>query len=327
MPFFLQTLMSWLEKGIFIFSLLFNTLDKMIRRLILTSLCCLFGLIGLAQEEIPLYTGAIPNAKFSTIKELKRPDLSVSNVVQPTLTIFLPPADKANGTAVIICPGGGYETLVMKREGYDIAEAFNKMGVTAFVLKYRLPSTETMTNPAIGPLQDAQQAIKTTRQRATEWNVDPKQIGIMGFSAGGHLAATAGTHFQQAVIDNPESINLRPDFMILVYPVISLSTEIGSSKSRKNLLGDSPKPDQLQLFSNELHVNKLTPPTFLTHASDDSRVPVKNSLVFYEALHQNGIPADLHIYSKGEHGFPKTPAFDEWFGRIRHWLVGSGFVE
>ncbi|QMW04178.1 alpha/beta hydrolase [Spirosoma foliorum] len=298
----------------------------MIRKLLLSGYCCLSALIGLAQQEIPLYTGPIPNAKQSDVHEIKRPDQSVSNVVQPTLTIFLPSKEKVTGAAVIVCPGGGYETLVMKREGFDIADAFNKLGVAAFVLKYRLPSEKTMIDPSIGPLQDAQQALKIIRQRATEWGLDSKRVGIMGFSAGGHLAATAGTHFQQPVIDNPEAVNLRPDFMILIYPVISLSAEIGSAKSRKNLLGKSPKPDQIQRYSNELQVDKATPPTFLTHASDDSKVPVKNSLVFYEALLQNGIPADLHIYQKGEHGFGKTPTFDEWFGRIRHWLTDSGLL-
>jgi acetyl esterase/lipase len=298
----------------------------MISKLLVSGYFSLSALIGLAQNEIPLYSGPIPNSKASDVNEVKRADQVVSHVVQPTLTIFLPPKEKATGVAVIVCPGGGYETLVMKREGFDIAEAFNKMGVAAFVLKYRLPSEKTMIDPSIGPLQDAQQALKTIRQRAPEWGVDRKRIGIMGFSAGGHLAATAGTHFQQPVIDNPEMTSLRPDFMILVYPVISLSAEIGSEKTRKNLLGVSPKPDQIRLYSNELHVDKITPPTFLTHAGDDAKVSVKNSLVFYEALLQNGIPADLHLYTKGEHGFPNTPTFDEWFGRIRHWLMDSGLL-
>jgi acetyl esterase/lipase len=153
----------------------------MIKKLLLSGFCSLSALISLAQQEIPLYNGPVPNAKESDVKEVKRPDQVATNVIQPTLSIYLPPKGKANGTAVIICPGGGYGALVMKREGYDVAEAFNKMGVTAFVLKYRLPSEKTMIDPSIGPLQDAQQAIKTVRQRATEWGVDPKKIGIMGF--------------------------------------------------------------------------------------------------------------------------------------------------
>ncbi|GAB3246963.1 hypothetical protein GCM10027347_02220 [Larkinella harenae] len=292
----------------------------MIKKLLLSGLYSLSTLLCLAQQEIPLYAGAVPNTKSSDVKEVRRPDGVVSSVTQPTLSIFLPPKEKATGAAVIICPGGGYGVLVMKREGYEVAEAFNRMGVAAFVLKYRLPSEKTMLDQSIGPLQDAQQAIKTVRQRAAEWGVDPKRIGIMGFSAGGHLAATAGTHFKKPVIENPEGTSVRPDFMILIYPVISFRDEIGHTGSRKNLLGESPKPEQVTLFSNELQVDSSTPPAFLTHAGDDVGVSVKNSLVFYEALLKNNVPADLHVYTKGGHGYLKTPAFDEWFGRIRHWM-------
>lgn len=274
----------------------------------------------LAQQEIPLYTGLIPNAKDTPDEEVRRADFVVSKVSRPTLSVFLPPNGTANGTAVIICPGGGYGVLVIKREGYDVAEAFTKMGITAFVLKYRLPSDITMPDKSIGPLQDAQQAIKTVRQRAAEWHVDPQKVGIMGFSAGGHLAATAGTHYGKSLIDNPTEISLRPNFMILVYPVISLTEKIGHSGTRGNLLGASPSPEQVKLYSNEEHVESSTPPTFLTHAGDDKVVPVANSLVFYEALQRNGIPTDMHLYAKGDHGYLKTPAFDEWFGRCLHWL-------
>ncbi|MFC5412898.1 alpha/beta hydrolase [Larkinella bovis] len=298
----------------------------MIRKLLLSGLCGLSALVSLAQEEISLYPGAVPNAKGSDVKEIKRDNQVVSQVIEPTLSLFLPPKEKATGAAVIICPGGGYGVLVMKREGYDVAQAFNQMGVAAFVLKYRLPNEKTMVDPSIGPLQDAQQAIQTVRKRAAEWGVDPKRIGIMGFSAGGHLAATAGTHFKKPVIDNADPASVRPDFMILIYPVISFRDEIGHTGSRKNLLGPSPKPEQIALYSNELQVDKTTPPAFLTHAGDDTVVPVKNSLIFYEALRQNGVPADLHLYTKGEHGYLKRPAFEEWFGRIRHWLADSGFL-
>ncbi|QMW06860.1 alpha/beta hydrolase [Spirosoma foliorum] len=274
----------------------------------------------LAQQEIPLYSGPVPNAKDVPDGEIRRADFIVSKVSRPTLSIFLPPKGKANGTAVIICPGGGYGVLVIKREGYDVAEAFAKQGVTAFVLKYRLPSDETMLNKSIGPLQDAQQAIKTVRQRAAEWQVDPQKIGIMGFSAGGHLAATAGTHYGKSLIENPADISLRPNFMVLVYPVISLTERIGHAGTRTNLLGSTPSPEQIRLYSNEEHVDATTPPTFLTHAGDDTVVPVANSLVFYEALQRNGILTDMHLYAKGEHGYLKTPAFDEWFGRCLHWL-------
>jgi len=274
----------------------------------------------LAQQEIPLYSGPIPNASDTPDEEIKRADFVVSKVSRPTLSVFLPPAGKATGAAVIICPGGGYGVLVLKREGYDVAEAFAKVGIAAFVLKYRLPSDKTMPDKSIGPLQDAQQAIKTIRERAAEWHVDPQKLGIMGFSAGGHLAATAGTHFTKSLIDNPAAVSLRPNFMILVYPVISLTERMGHSGTRTNLLGTAPGPEMIKQYSNEEHVETSTPPTFLTHAGDDKVVPVANSLIFYEALQRQGVPADLHIYTKGDHGYLKTPAFEEWFGRCLHWL-------
>jgi acetyl esterase/lipase len=280
----------------------------------------------LAQQELPLYSGPIPNAKTAPDEEVKRADFVVSNVSRPTLSVFLPPAGKANGAAVIICPGGGYGVLVIKREGYDVAEAFTKQGITAFVLKYRLPSDQTMVDKSIGPLQDAQQAIKTVRERAVEWHIDPQKVGIMGFSAGGHLASTAGTHFEKTLIDNPANISIRPSFMILVYPVISLTERIGHSGTRTKLLGATPTPEQISQYSNDGHVTTSTPPTFLTHAGDDKVVPVSNSLVFYEALHRQNVPADLHIYTQGEHGYPKTPTFDEWFGRCLHWLRQTGIT-
>ncbi|WP_428657165.1 alpha/beta hydrolase [Runella sp.] len=290
-------------------------------------LFCLFStLTCFAQQEIPLYKGAVPNAKDVPNEEVKTPSNVVSKVSQPTLTVFLPPKDKATGAAVIVCPGGGYGVLVIKREGYDVAEAFTKRGIAAFVLKYRLPSDKTMIDPSIGPLQDAQQAIKTIRQRAAEWNVDPQKIGIMGFSAGGHLAATAGTHFEKSAVPNSEGISVRPDFMVLVYPVISFMEGIGHKGSGVNLLGKTASTEQMKLYSNEQQVTAATPPAFITHASDDTVVPVKNSLIFYEALQQNKVLSELHIYSKGEHGYLKVPAFDEWFGRCLHWMATAGFV-
>jgi acetyl esterase/lipase len=282
--------------------------------------------LGWSQTVIPLYTGAVPNAKSGPNEERRDANQNAFNVAIPTLTVYSPPAGNSNGTAVIICPGGGYGTLVIKREGYEVAEAFNKMGVTAFVLKYRLPSDKTMIDKSIGPLQDAQQAIKIIRQRAAEWKIDPNKIGIMGFSAGGHLAATAGTHSDRAVIVNQEAVSLRPDFMILVYPVISLNDSMGHGGTRKNLLGLSPSAEQIRLYSNELQVTKQTPPAFLLHAGDDKLVPVSNSLVFYEALHRMGVPAGMHIYPKGDHGFLSTPTRDEWMELCKRWMKSNGWV-
>lgn len=278
-----------------------------------------------AQTVMPLYPGKIPNAITGPDEETNK-DQVIRKVSKPTLTLFLPPAGTANGSAVIVCPGGGYGVLVMEWEGYRIARELNKSGIAAIILKYRLPDEKIMTDKSLGPLQDAQQAIKTVRERSKEWKIDPGKIGIIGFSAGGHLAATAGTHYDSTFIDNPEKTSLRPDFMILVYPVISLLDKIGHKGSSLNLLGASPGMEKVRYFSNELQVKKTAPPAFLTHAGDDTVVPVSNSIQFYEALIAKGVPADLHIYSKGEHGYPKTPALSEWFGRCLHWMQVNQFL-
>jgi acetyl esterase/lipase len=278
-----------------------------------------------AQKEIPLFNGKIPNTK-SVPNEETIVNGVARNVTIPTLSVFLPENGTSNGTSVIICPGGGYGVLVIDREGYQIAKALNKRGITAFVLKYRLPDDKSSEDKSIVSLQDAQQAIKTVRERANEWKIDPQKIGIMGFSAGGHLASTAGTHFEDSFIDNKPGTDLRPDFMILVYPVISFLEAQGHKGSRANLIGTSPATEKIKYFSSELQVKSNTPPAFLTHAGDDTVVPVSNSILFYEALHKNKISADLHIYSKGEHGYPKTPAFEVWFGECLNWMKTNNFV-
>lgn len=295
---------------------------------------CFLAVIGLvqlmamplrAQTEMALYPDRIPNAIEAENQETHEKGVT-RNVSKPTLTAFLPPAGTGNGAAVIVCPGGGYGVLVIDREGYRVAKELNKAGIAAFVLKYRLPSDRIMKDKAIGPLQDAQQAIKTVRERAKEWQVDPAKIGIMGFSAGGHLASTAGTHYDSTFIDNTQKTSLRPDFMVLVYPVISFEGKIGHKGSSANLLGASPSHERISYFSNDLQVTASTPPAYLTHAGDDTVVPVSNSIRFYEALNAKGVAADMHIYSQGEHGYPKTPSFDEWFGRCLHWMRTSGFL-
>lgn len=254
--------------------------------------------------------------------------LRISKIRIPTLRIYPAPPDKANGAAVIICPGGGYSIVAIDHEGYKVAEKFNEMGVTAFVLKYRIPNKKNQEDPAIAPLQDAQQAMLTVRSNAKKWHVDPARIGIMGFSAGGHLASTAGTHFERSLIDNPENISLRPDFMMLLYPVISADLAITHSGSFKNLLGADPTQAQLDLYSNEKQVTAHTPPAFLVHASDDKGVNPDNSIVLYQALLKNKVPAELHLYQNGGHGFglhnPTTK--DEWIERCRNWLQANGWL-
>jgi acetyl esterase/lipase len=278
-----------------------------------------------AQTEIPLYPGTVPNA-ITAVDEESTVKGVVKNVSKPTLSVFLPPAGAENGTAVIICPGGGYGVLVIDREGYEVAKAFNKIGIAAFVLKYRLPSDKTMQDKSVAPLQDAQQAIKVVREKAKEWHVNTGKIGIMGFSAGGHLASTAGTHFDDPVITNQENTSLRPDFMILVYPVISFMDAPSHKGSRSNLIGTSPTAEKIKYFSNELQVKEATPPAFLTHAGDDTVVPVSNSILFYEALNKFKIPSDLHIYSRGGHGYLKEPPFEEWFTPCTHWMKVNQFI-
>lgn len=283
-----------------------------------------------AQRQIPLYDGAIPNSRPHENKEEHKAHAQVDSLAYkvslPTLSIFLPEKAKANGTAVIICPGGGYGVLLTKREGSDVAREFNKLGITAFVLKYRLPGDETMTDRSIGPLQDAQQAIYRVRQNAKEWNVDPGKIGIMGFSAGGHLAATAGTHFDTLTVSHFGNTSVRPDFMLLINPVISFRDTFGHLGSRDNLLGKGAAGSKIDYFSNELHITPQTPAAFLVHNGTDVVVPVENSLEFYRELRRNKVPAALHIYSKGEHGFLTYPSFAEWFGRCTEWMRAEGWL-
>jgi dipeptidyl aminopeptidase/acylaminoacyl peptidase len=184
-----------------------------------------------------------------------------------------------------------------------------------------------MEDKSIGPLQDALQALKMVRQNSLKWDIDASKIGIMGFSAGGHLASSAGTHFDAQVIENSANIDLRPSFMVLINPVISFSNEIGHIGSRNNLLGKSPSPEKMTFFSNELHVNSSTPQTFLVHTADDTVVSPENSFRFYHALRKNKVNAELHIYSEGEHGFLKKPVFEEWFGRTVNWMKDRNLIE
>ena len=281
---------------------------------------------GSGQTVIPLYSGKIPNSIKASIPEEKavndQGQVKYAKSSIPTLEIYLPPSEKSTGAAVVIIPGGGYGAIAYTHEGTDIAKEFNAFGVAAFVLKYRLPSDKTMTDKTIGPLQDAQQAIKTIRMRAAEWRIDAAKVGILGFSAGGHLASTAGTQFSKAVIENKENTNLRPDFMVLIYPVISLSDSLMHKGSRDNLLGPNPSESQIRQYSNDLQITAQTPPTLLVHAGDDKGVKVGNSIKFYEGLIRNGVPAEMHLYPTGGHGFGQVPGRtpDRWTDRVHHWL-------
>jgi acetyl esterase/lipase len=293
-------------------------------RLLMPALMLTVTLQLSAQEVIPLYPGGIPNSTSYRMKEITLNDnkgfLGYRNVSVPTLAVYLPSPEKATGHAVIICPGGGYGMESYRLEGTVIAEAFVRQGIAAFILKYRLPSDSIMPDKSIGPLQDAQQAIKMVRQRAPEWKVDTSLIGIMGFSAGGHLASTAATHFNKSYIPNPDKTNLRPDFLILVYPVISMTDSLTHMGSRNNLLGRNPSPEKVRLFSNEWQVTRNTPPTWLTHTGDDTAVPVENSIRFYQALINKKVPAEMHLYPKGNHGFILKLQPGEWMMPLFAWV-------
>jgi acetyl esterase/lipase len=301
-------------------------------KIFLLLLFSLFLSTTMAQQILPLYT-TIPNSKTDpSVKEksetTKEGILLISEVVEPTLTVFLPAKGKANGTAVVICPGGGYWIVAAGHEGYDVAKEFAAVGVAAFVLKYRLPDSRIQINPEIAPLQDAQRAIQLVRERAKEWNINPSRVGIMGFSAGGHLASTVGTKFNQPVIENKATVNLRPDFVILIYPVISSDTLITHKGSFEKLLGKDASIEKLLLYSNEKQVTAQTPPTFLVHASDDDGVSPLNSTVFYEALLKNKVPAELHLYQNGGHGFGmKNPTTkDAWMDRLKNWMRANKWL-
>lgn len=289
-----------------------------------TVICCIK--ITVAQQSIPLYAHSIPNALPVPDEEYVDPASNqLMKVSRPTLTAYLPEKKKANGAAVIICPGGGYGSLVIYREGHDVAKVFTDKGIAAFVLKYRLPDRRTMKNRTIGPLQDAQQAIKLIRLNAKKYNIDPGKVGIMGFSAGGHLAATAGIRFSEPVIDNAENVNLRPDFMILVYPIISMTAAVGHKGSTDNLLGPNPTDSVVKYFSNELQVTANTTPAFIAYAADDEGTP--NSILFFDALYKHKVRSELHIYAKGGHGFLKYPPVAEWMGRCFNWMKHDGWIK
>ena len=251
---------------------------------------------------------------------------------KPTLTIYLPPREKATGAAVVICPGGGYGHLAVDHEGHQIARWLNSFGVAGFILTYRHHNSGAgYGHPA--PLQDAQRALRMVRSRAKEWNIDPGRIGIIGFSAGGHLASSVGTHFQKRYNDVKDPIdrfNCRPDFMILIYPVISFTEWCAHSGSRKNLLGENPDSNLVENLSNEKQVTSDTPPTFLVHANDDKGVPPENSIYFYLALRKAEIPAEMHIYEKGGHGFgpgTKHGAVSSWMTRCADWMRARGYLD
>ncbi len=248
----------------------------------------------------------------------------------PAVTPFLPDAEKRGGGAVVICPGGGYSGLAMDHEGLQVGEWMRTRGIAGIVLRYRCGGGK---NQQPVPLQDAQRAIRTVRSRAAEWGVDPQRVGILGFSAGGHLASTAATMFDDGnpnAADPVDRQSSRPDFAVLMYPVISMEEGVTHGGSRRNLLGENATNDLAAQWSTDQRVTDRTPPTFLVHASDDEAVPVKNSLLFYEALVAHKVPAELHVFDVGGHGFGMfrgdRPA-DKWPEQLEPWLKAHGVTK
>ncbi|MBD0368937.1 MAG: alpha/beta hydrolase, partial [Flavisolibacter sp.] len=284
----------------------------------------LFSFVADAQEVVELYPASIPNSKKTAKKETFNSGM-FRGVTKPTLEVYLPEKDKATGTAIIIIPGGGYGVVVYQGEGISTAKQFAKNGVAAFVLKYRLPDDSIMLNKTIGPLQDAQQAIKLVRENAIKWEIDVNKVGIIGFSAGGHLAATAATHFQKPLIENAANTNLRPDFQVLVYPVISMQDSLTHPDSRKNLLGKQPVKELIDQYSNELQVTTNTPPAYITHAADDKLVDVDNSIAYFESLRRHNVEVEMHIYPKGGHGFIfRQP---DWINPLLLWMKKNKWIQ
>ena len=287
------------------------------------SVAILLSLCGLAAAEPKveiLWPDGAPGAKGEAEGD------------KPTLTLYLPPQDKATGAAIVICPGGGYGALAMDHEGHQIGQWLNSFGVAGFIVKYRHRNSGAGYGHPV-PLQDAQRAIRTVRSRASQWGVDPNRIGVLGFSAGGHLASSAATHFNESLYEARDAIDrvsCRPDFAVLVYPVISFTEPFTHVGSRNNLLGVDADKALVEKMSNEKQVTPQTPPTFLLHTWEDKAVPAENSIYFYLALRKANVPAEMHIFLKGQHGFglgAKLEGASAWPKLCETWMQESGFLK
>ena len=284
---------------------------------------------------IPLFPEGIPcaNDLETQVNTRGNEGRFITEVHEPEMVVYMPAPEKRNGAAVVICPGGGYYLLAWDKEGTKLGEWFKEMGVAAYVLKHRLPHWESAACRSHVALMDAQRAMRIVRSQAEENGIDPARIGIMGFSAGGHLASTASTHFDggdSSAQLEVEQYSCRPDFSILIYPVITFDSSAVHKGSRKNLLGPSPNQSMMDYFSNEKQVTAETPPALLIHADDDGGVPPENSVLYYLALRRHGIPAAMHIYEKGGHGFGMGEgmgAVSKWVDVCRDWLVERGLLE
>lgn len=292
------------------------------------------GSLSAQNSVIDLWNGKIPGAKrndqFKQMVDTAAGWVDKHSIVNPCLYFYPAPEATATGVAVIICPGGAYWGLAIKHEGEQVAKWLNSLGIAAFVLKYRLPDDYIMENKSIGPMQDGQRAIRLVRSHAKEWGINPAKIGIIGFSAGGHLASTLSTHFDEKVYESKDTTSARPNFSLLIYPVISMDSAITHWGSRENLLGKNPTPEMVQHFSNALQVTAKTPPAFMMHSMDDGVVPVQNSIEYALAMKQNNIPCELHIFEHGGHGYGlgkwNKGTESTWPDACEKWLKVKGFL-
>lgn len=296
---------------------------------------CFFSTELSAQPfTVKLWPDGIPGSKTdaSYVEEIITSEgrtTRCNRVVNPDLTVYLPPAGKGNGAAVLVCPGGGYTTLAFDHEGNAVARWLSENGIAGIVLKYRLPSDRIMENRSIGPLQDAQEAMRVIRRNAGEWNLDPSKIGVIGFSAGGHLASTISTHYADNVYKVKDQTDARPDFSLLIYPVISMDSTITHIGSRTNLIGRKASPELEKRFSNDKQITSDTPPAFLVHSADDTVVPVVNSLNYFKGVQALKIPCELHIFQKGGHGYglaTKGGTESSWPDLCLKWLKSIGII-
>ncbi|MCX6260303.1 MAG: alpha/beta hydrolase [Bacteroidia bacterium] len=305
------------------------------QKLLSAVLISLLTVSGFSQTlTLKLWPDGIPGSKTdpSYVEKITTTDGRITRcekVVTPDLTVFLPAPEKANGAAVLICPGGGYGVLAFDHEGNAIAKWLNDNGIAGIILKYRLPSDQIMIDKSIGPLQDAHEAMRVIRRNAVSWKINPDRVGVIGFSAGGHLASTLSTHYAEKVYDVKDNTSARPNFSLLIYPVVSFDTVITHRGTRNNLIGLNPDIKQVQRFSNELQITADTPPAFLVHSADDKAVPVMNSIGYFRGLQKNNIPVELHIFQKGGHGYGLSPnggTESSWPGLCIKWLKAMGLI-
>lgn len=295
--------------------------------LVISFIAIVFSNLYAQDKVIDIWNGKVPNTignpAIRQVVDSSGGWVKMKNVSVPTLEMYVPAKNKSNGTAVIICPGGAYSVLAIIHEGKEIAQWLNSLGITAFILNYRLPDDAIMKDKTIAALQDAQQAMRVVRLSAKEWNINPSKIGIMGFSAGGHVASSLSVHYNDTVYEPTDTTSARPDFSLLIYPVITMDSATTNTWSRYSLLGKTPSEKLVKYFSNELQVTKNTPTAFLVHSIDDDAVPVINSINYAMALHQNKVPCELHLYQTGSHGYgmgKSNNTESTWTNACEKWL-------